>query len=215
MDATTIDATVAAATQGLRLLEHPFYRRWEAGELHVGELAAYAGQYRHFEAMLPQFLGALAAEMDEGPAGRAVRANLADECGDPIPHLELFDRFADALDAPAAEATPATRRLLAAYGTVLAQGTVPALAGLLAYEHQAPEIADSKAAGLRTHYGLDGDAVAFWDHHAIVDVAHGTWTRDALVDVGAPADVVAEATRLVAEAWWAFLDEREATRPAA
>src|SRR3974390_3214672 len=52
MDAAGIDETLSAATRGLRLLEHPFYRRWEAGELTDGELAGYAAQYRHFEAML-------------------------------------------------------------------------------------------------------------------------------------------------------------------
>ena len=215
MDAASIDDTVSTATKGLRLLEHPFYRRWEAGELLDGELAAYAGQYRHFEAKLPGFLAALADAMVEGPAKEAVRANLADECGDPVPHLELFDRFADALGAPAAEATPATSGLLAAYDAVLADGPAAGLAGLLAYERQASEIAGSKAAGLRAHYGVDGDAVAFWDHHATADVAHGAWTRDALVTLDPPGEVVASATRLVAEAWWAFLDEREAARPAA
>jgi pyrroloquinoline-quinone synthase len=215
MDAASIDDTVSAATKGLRLLGHPFYRRWEAGELVDGELTTYAGQYRHFEAMLPAFLGTLASSLPEGEAHRAVTANLADECGDPVPHLELFDRFADALGAPVAAATPATKDLLAAYDTVLAQGPVPALAGLLAYERQAPEIAESKAAGLRAHYGLDAEAVSFWDHHATVDVAHGAWTADALADLDAPQEVVAAATRVVAEAWWAFLDEREAARPLA
>ena len=47
MDANAIDQALTDATTGLRLLEHPFYRRWEAGELLPGELADYAGQYRH------------------------------------------------------------------------------------------------------------------------------------------------------------------------
>jgi pyrroloquinoline-quinone synthase len=214
MDAASIHDTVAAATKGLRLLNHPFYLRWEAGELADSELAEYAGQYRHFEAMLPRFLGALAASLPEGDARRAVAANLADECGDPVPHLELFDRFADALGAPVARATSATQALLGAYNTVLADGPAPALAGLLAYELQAPEIAKSKAAGLRAHYDLNEDALAFWDHHATLDVAHGAWTAEALAGLDAQEDTVAGATRIVAEAWWAFLDEREAARPA-
>ena len=32
-----------AGIGGKRLLDHPFYRRWEAGTLARGELAAYAG----------------------------------------------------------------------------------------------------------------------------------------------------------------------------
>jgi pyrroloquinoline-quinone synthase len=215
MDATTIDQTVSDATTGLRLLEHPFYRRWEAGELRFGELEAYAAQYRHFEAALPRFLEGIASSLPEGTALAAVAANLADELGDPVPHLELFDHFAEALGATPAEPTPATADLLAAYDTALAQGPVPALAGLVAYERQAPEVAASKAQGLRAHYGLDGDAVAFWDHHATVDVAHARWTLEALAGLDADTAVVAEASRAVAEAWWSFLDEREAARPAA
>ena len=50
---------VGAALDGKRLLDHPFYRRWEAGEVTLGELADYASQYRHFESYLPNFLGEL------------------------------------------------------------------------------------------------------------------------------------------------------------
>ncbi len=210
-----MDQVVADATNGLRLLEHPFYRRWEAGDLLPGELAAYAAQYRHFEAMLPDFLGELARSLPDGDARDAVLANLDDELGDPVAHLDLFDRFAAALGAPATDATPATAALLAAYETVLADGPVPALAGLVAYEHQAPDVAASKAAGLRAHYDLDDEAIAFWDHHATVDVAHARWTSDALDTLDADPEVVAASTRRVAEAWWGFLDEREAARPAA
>ena len=215
MDITTIDATMAEAGAGLRLLEHPFYRRWEAGELRDGELEAYAAQYRHFEAMLPGFLEALAAALPEGPARHAVSANLADELGDPVPHLALFDAFADALGAAPSEPGPAVGALCDAYAQVLAEGPVPALAGLLAYERQAPEVARSKAEGLRVHYRLDAAAVAFWDHHATVDVAHAGWTESALASLDADPDVVVRAGRLVAQAWWSFLDEREAARPAA
>ena len=38
---------------------HPFYRRWEAGELRGQELAEYAVHYRAFEAVLPAVLAAV------------------------------------------------------------------------------------------------------------------------------------------------------------
>ena len=40
---------LAEAIVGRHLLAHPFYRRWEAGTLSEGGLAAYAEQYRHIE----------------------------------------------------------------------------------------------------------------------------------------------------------------------
>jgi pyrroloquinoline-quinone synthase len=215
METTEIAHVIATATAGRRLLDHPFYRRWEFGELSVSELRSYAAQYRHFEAMLPGFLADLGGALAEGPARDAVMSNLADELGDPVPHLDLFDRFADALGACHEAARPATTALTDAYSRALAAGPKAALAGLVAYEHQAPEVAASKADGLRAHYGLDDRAVAFWDHHATVDRAHARWTIDALAALDAHDTEVHVHCASVAEAWWAFLDEREAARPAA
>ena len=215
MDTSAIDQDVSEATAGRQLLEHPFYRRWEAGELRTGELAAYAAQYRHFEAALPEFLASVAASLPDGEARDAISANLDDELGDPVPHLELFDRFAAALGGATSEATPVTAALVGAYRHAAAAGPVAALAGLVAYERQAPAVAASKAAGLRAHYGLDDQAIAFWDHHAVVDIAHARWTIEALGSLGADLRDVASSAAAVAEAWWAFLDERQAARPAA
>ena len=105
---TELDALYDDILRSRRLLAHPFYRRWEAGTLEPGELAGYAGQYRHFEAVLPVVLERVAAALPEGRARRFVQANLDDERGVPAPHLELFETFAAAVGAPAAAVTPAT-----------------------------------------------------------------------------------------------------------
>jgi hypothetical protein len=41
-----VDRVLAAAPADRRLLDHPFYRRWEAGKVSIAELGAYAAQYR-------------------------------------------------------------------------------------------------------------------------------------------------------------------------
>lgn len=187
------------------------------------ELADYAGQYRHFEASLPGFLKGLVEELPEGSARRLVAANLADEEGDPVPHVELFERFARAVGAPAgagaATASPATKALVDNYASSLSDGALEALAGFVAYECQASEVARTKADGLRDHYGLDDIAVSFWEHHARVDTRHSEWAQRALgelsqvPDHAAPAQFSAAASaafRRGADAWWSFLDEREA-----
>jgi pyrroloquinoline quinone (PQQ) biosynthesis protein C len=56
MDLERLRAELDRALAGRHLLSHPFYLRWEAGELGADELHAYAGQYRHFEATLPRVL---------------------------------------------------------------------------------------------------------------------------------------------------------------
>src|SRR6202034_1268271 len=98
---------LAEAIVGRHLLTHPFYRRWEAGTLAEGELAAYAEQYRHIERELPVTLAAIAAALPEGRARQLVEANLADELGSPEPHVQLFESFAR--PAGAAPAAPPPR----------------------------------------------------------------------------------------------------------
>jgi len=219
MTALELDRAIADTLADRRLLDHSFYRRWEQGSVTMGELASYAAQYRHFEAYLPGFLTRLVAGLPAGRARDLVAANLADEQGDPVPHVELFERFAAAVAAPAEEASPATAALLATYEELLSESPLAALAGFVAYESQASDVARRKADGLRLHYGLDEEAVAFWQHHATVDVAHGEWSHRALADSAQASSALAPGhlerdMRRAADAWWAFLDEREALAPA-
>lgn len=202
---------LAEALSDLQLLTHPFYRRWEAGDLQPGELGAYAAQYRHFETSLPTSLRALLTQLDEGPAADLIRRNLADELSNPEPHVALFESFAEAVGAPS-EAAPtlATRALLDTYRRLIEASGAQGLAALVAYEMQAPQIAASKAAGLRRHYGLDDRAARFWDVHATMDVSHAAWAIGALATLPAGEGVVVDASRAAAAAWWTFLDDREA-----
>jgi pyrroloquinoline quinone (PQQ) biosynthesis protein C len=212
-----IEASVAQAVGGRRLLGHPFYQRWQEGGLALAELAAYAAQYRYFEAELPEFLGAVVSAMPPGAARDLVAGNLHDETSVPAPHIDLFDGFARAVGAPATSPTPATEALLACYRRYAAAGGTTAIAALAAYEVQAAEVASSKAAGLRDLYGIDAAGTEFWDVHATADVAHARWVVEALADLApngldeSAAGAVAEA----AQAWWGWLDEREAARPVA
>lgn len=205
---TTARDHITRALAGRRLLDHPFYRRWEAGELRDGELASYAAQYRHFEASLPQTLVALAAALPQGTARDAIIDNLADELGPPA-HLDLFDAFAASVGADAVAPSPAMRALVDAYGATCAAGAVSGLAGVLAYEVQGAEIAASKGAGLRAHYGSRDEDCTFWDVHTDVEGLHAEWAIDALDELEWDGVVIEEAARVVASAWWSFLDERE------
>jgi pyrroloquinoline-quinone synthase len=191
-----------------QLLSHAFYRRWEAGELSREELRSYAEQYRYFETMLPLFLESLAEKLPEGSSRDAVLDNLRDETAPPS-HLELFEMFATFYGARAVTISPAMARLVEAYDTLLERGSSAALAGLWAYESQGAAIAKSKAEGLRTHYGVESDAATFWDAHWLVEGDHADWTLDALSSLDPDASEAAASARLIGEAWWSFLDERE------
>ncbi|HEY2429205.1 MAG TPA: hypothetical protein VGI06_09765, partial [Acidimicrobiales bacterium] len=140
---TLLDASAAlnAATSGWRLLDHPYYRRWQAGTLSVSDLASYAAQYRHVERCLPDLLATTAGQLDDGPVRRLVERNLADERGNPTSHLELFDAFAAAVEAADEPATPATLQLVRTYEEAARTGPIEALSTVGAYEIQAAEIA--------------------------------------------------------------------------
>lgn len=209
-------AAVQDALEGRRLLSHPFYRRWSAGELRPGELAAYAGQYRSVEAALPGWLESIQSRAENPEVRALVQRNLDDEVGGARSHVELFDQFATAVGAPSpggVQVGPATRALLDTHYGLVSSSAAEGLTAVLTYELQAPGVSTSKAAGLRSHYGLDGDAVAFWDTHADVEDEHASWTLDAVVAAGGEPAMAATAARRTADAWWAFLDEREAAAP--
>ncbi len=204
----TLRSTLDDALDGRQLLSHPFYQRWEAGELSRDELTRYAEQYRHFEEMMPRFLGDLADALPSGDARTLVEANLRDEVATPS-HLELFDRFAAHFDAQPAPASPAMSELLHAYDDVLAAGPVVALGGLLAYESQGAAVAESKGAGLARHYDASPAALEFWTQHGSLEHDHAAWTLAALEELAPSPSDVRDGARTVADAWWNFLDERE------
>jgi pyrroloquinoline quinone (PQQ) biosynthesis protein C len=213
MHAAPLETALHARLRHRRLLDHPFYRRWSAGGVSLAELRDYAAQYRHFEAMLPAHLEHVASSAAEVRLREQALRNLDDEAGSEPTHLQLFERFAGALDAPLdASPSPAMADLLATYRAAAAAGAVQGFAALLAYEMQAPEVSASKAEGLRTHGILDGDALGFWDVHATLDTEHAAWTLDALAASGADPQQVVDSAGAAADTWWNFLDEREALR---
>jgi pyrroloquinoline quinone (PQQ) biosynthesis protein C len=212
-----IGEAVASGVEGRSLLSHPFYRRWEAGRLAPRELAEYAVHYRAFEAALPLVLQAVSdalGEQEQYEAAALVGRNLADETSRPEPHLVLFDRFAAGMGADTSRGPgPAATALVGTYRELVDEGPAAALAGLAAYETQAAAVAATKADGLRRLYTADDAACEFWDVHASMDADHGDWAVDALTACGAPPAGVFDASRRAADAWWAFLDEREDEAP--
>ena len=193
------------------LLRHPFYQRWEAGDLSAAELARYAEQYRHIEAVLPTVLETISSSLDPGRAKDLVEENLADERGMPTAHLALFEGFAARTGArPSAPAEPATAELVAVQTDAARRSPAAGIAALAAYECQAADIATSKADGLRRHYGMDALGTWFWDVHGALEDRHADWSLEALALLGAGDDEVSRQVAAAASAWWEFLDEREA-----
>lgn len=218
MQASTLESALRNTISDVRLLDHPFYKRWQAGELRDGELKAYSEQYRHFEEALPEILRSVVERLPAGPSREYLADNLADESGAKTgqPHVELFDTFLSAVDGDRTVApTAATTALLDTYRRLAAESPIAGTSAIVAYEMQAPEIAESKGDGLRCHYALNDQGTAFWDLHATLDQDHAAWAISSLAAATDDADYVSASARQAAEAWWNFLDERELAAPVA
>ena len=187
------------------MLEHPFYERWSAGALSRGDLAAYAGEYRHAVVALAD-ASAAAALTATDPDERAL---LAGHAAEEAAHIALWDRFAGAVGADLDRApTPETAACARAWAGYR-RSHAGHLVALYAIESAQPAVAATKAAGLRLHYGLDTpDATAYFDVHTERDVEHAAEGRELLARHAPSADLdelVTEAGRVL-RANWTLLD---------
>jgi pyrroloquinoline-quinone synthase len=178
------------------ILEHPFYTRWERGELTRGELATYAGEYRHAVVALSRAAGAAA------PVAGAEHAE------EERSHVQLWDEFAGALDADARPANPGTQQCAAAWTS--ARDPLEALAILYAVEAGQPEVSRTKLTGLVEHYGFEerSEGTAYFRLHAELDDEHAAHSRELLERLATPADedrLTAAAERALVGNW-ALLD---------
>lgn len=204
---------IDAVISGRRLLAHPFYQRWLAGELTLDDLRVYAGQYYKFEAAFPGYLTKVLAKLDTAADRKVLLQNLVDEEGGAESHLEMFARFGGALGLTRdqLETSPlkdSTRVLLDTFAIATADGSpAEGLVTLYAYESQAAEVAASKTESLTSRYGLQsGDGTDFWAVHTQADELHSAWERELLERLIQDPDPVVAAAGRASNALWGFLD---------
>ena len=179
------------------VLKHPFYLRWERGELSRDELGFYAGEYRHA-------VGALARTAAAGGS--------AEHAAEEAAHVDLWDDFAAALAAPIdREPTSETADCADAWA---ADDPLEAAAIMYAVESGQPAISATKLAGLVTHYGFapDSPGAAYFALHAERDHAHAAEARSILgANATEPdADRLVAAAEAALAANWRLLDGVEA-----
>lgn len=198
----TVWDRIEAARQRHDVLQHPFYRRWTAGELSAAELADYSGQYRHAVVAVAELSERLAADLPERP-------ELREHAREEREHVAVWDGFAAAVggDVEAAPA-PETTECVEVWGE--RDGTLAALGRLYAIESSQPEIARTKLDGLARHYGVDSPmGTRYFTIHRGRDVEHAAEGREVLEGMIASAadeDAVVDAAERAFEANWRLLD---------
>jgi pyrroloquinoline-quinone synthase len=180
-------AGIDAARERWNVLEHPFYTRWEQGELTRGELARYAGEYRHAVVALAR-------------AARTARLHAEEEAS----HIALWDDFASAVGTETGQPLPETRCCATAWAA--ADEELGAAAILYAIEAGQPAISETKLRGLVAHYGFSDDspAVEYFAVHGERDHEHAAEARTRLVGSEDPRLVALAESALAAN--WALLD---------
>jgi pyrroloquinoline-quinone synthase len=180
-------AGIDAARERWNVLEHPFYTRWEQGELTRDELARYAGEYRHAVVALAR-------------AARTARLHADEEAE----HIALWDEFASALGSKAGEPLPETRCCTSAWAA--AEDELGAAAILYAIEAGQPAISETKLRGLVGHYGFSeqSPAVEYFTVHGERDHEHAAEARARLEGADDPRLVSLAEAALASN--WALLD---------
>lgn len=181
------------------LLEHPFYRRWNCGELRRDELAHYAGQYRHAVVAL---------------AETAAKTGNQQHAVEEAEHVELWDRFAAAFGASASEPTAETAECVTAWKAPADR--LEALTVMYAIEAGQPAVSKTKLDGLAEHYGVGTDepGAEYFALHAELDHEHAAHSRRVLEEEATPedADRLVEVAESALKGNWTLLDGVEARR---
>ena len=197
------------------LLNHPFYADWREGKLSLDDLRLYAAQYYHFEASFPRFLSSVHSNCPDPEVRQSILSNLWDEEHGQDNHRAQWLGFCAGLglapeDVTGSPVHPKTRNLLDTYKSVCSnQSFQEGLAAIYAYEHQVPDVAAEKLAGLRDLYGIvDQDATAFFGVHSVLDQEHSRLEEEAIAQhTGADQEPAVESALTAAlEVWWGFLD---------
>lgn len=183
------------------VLNHPFYKRWTAGELSADELARYSGQYRHAVEAIATLSEDAAAEIPQRPE---LGAHAVEE----REHVRLWDGFVAAADGDGTDAP--TAETAACVSAWTDEGSTAAkLARLYAIESGQPQISRTKREGLLDRYGFaDGAGTAYFRIHETRDVEHAAEVRELIEEVGADADPdeLVAAAESAFRANWRLLD---------
>ena len=167
------------------LLNHPFYKSWNAGELSHDTIQEYAAQYFQHVSFFPRYLSAIHSNCDEIKVRQLLLENLVEEEEGEENHPELWMRFAEGMGNSRNEVhnkdlLSETRNLVDTFMTLSKANKYHiGLAALYCYESMQPEISETKKEGLQRFYNInDEETLKFFTVHMHADKWHRKVVRN-------------------------------------
>lgn len=202
----------------LSILSHPWYQKWECGELPVESLRQYAQDYYWQVANFPRYLSLLHSQLENLSDRQTVLRNLNDEENETTPHPELWLDFAESLGASrenikVSRPSDESQTLVDKFRAIVGSSPEAGLGAILAYESQVPEVAKFKSKALRTHYLTANDqnsekGTQFFAVHEKADVWHTEELESIVARLPEEKKKTAQlAANQACRALWAFLDQ--------
>ena len=214
----TTEETLGALDDLIRersILQHPFYRAWQRGELTSDQVATYSRVYYPHVAAFPRYLKNAINCASDSVIRSALEQNLDDELTNPAPHPELWLDFAAATSqegqaVKCGEPVPKTADSIATFDRLTNRDIASGLTALYAYESQQPEVAAEKLRSLRDCYGIHSpQALSYFAVHATADMEHRAAERSAIgrcLDSGTSPGTIMDAAEEALDAYRNLLD---------
>lgn len=207
MNKTSFIDQVDARIAKHHLLNHPFYKAWNAGELDSAVIREYAAQYYQHVSAFPRYLSSIHTNCDDIRIRQILLENLVDEEMGKENHPELWMRFAEGMGnsrdkVQQTVAINETKELVDTFMKLSKSEQYHiGLAALYCYESMVPEVAENKLDGLRKFYGIDDEnTLKFFTVHMHADKWHREVVRKLIAELNNSEEKQAETMSAVKEA---------------
>lgn len=194
------------------LLNHPFYQAWNEGKLDNEMIKDYAKQYYHHVKAFPRYISATHSICDNIEDRKILLENLNDEENNGVDHPTLWRRFAQGMGNTNEEIENAPleapiQNVIDKFFKYSRASYAEGLAALYTYEHQVPEIAQTKMKGLKEFYAPGNKQVLeFFQVHEKADIWHREQCQKLLNRMNKEDQAKAKYAAVeVAKALWNFL----------
>ena len=189
------------------LLNHSFYKAWNAGELPKETIREYAAQYFQHVSMFPRYLSSIHSNCEQIKVRQLLLENLNEEEKGKENHPELWMRFAEGMGNTRKnvnETNPIkeTEELVRTFTNLSKSEKYHiGLAALYCYESMQPEISETKKDGLKRFYNInDEETLKFFTVHMHADKWHRKVVRNIIKKVADSKSKQSEITSSVESA---------------